>query len=72
MHWRIGGRWRWGATFCGCIDNAKGHKGGERCCKRRIIIHKSVIESIASHKGVDNGRNTTKGDGDGVVWSKSE
>jgi len=41
-------------------------KGGGRCCKGRTIIHKSAVEST-SHKGANNGRSITKGNGDGVV-----
>jgi hypothetical protein len=49
------------------INIVEGRKGGEHCCEARITIHKSVVESIASHKGVNNGKSTTKGNGDGVV-----
>ncbi len=42
-------------------------KEGERCCKGRTTIHKSVIESTTSHKGANNGRSIAKGDGDGVA-----
>jgi len=71
VHWRIRGRQRWGTPFCGSLDNAKRHKGGECYCLRRTIIHKNTIESITSRKGVDNGISTMKGDGDGVAWSES-
>jgi len=54
-------------TFCGSTDNAEGCKGGEHCCEGRTTIHRSVVESATSHRGVDNGRNTTKGDGDGAT-----
>jgi hypothetical protein len=47
-------------------DNVEGHKGGE-CCERRTIIHKSAIESTTSHKGANNGKIITKGDGDGTM-----
>jgi hypothetical protein len=53
--------------LCGGTNSADGHKGGERCCEGRTTIHKSAIESIANHRGVDNSRSITKGDGDGVV-----
>jgi hypothetical protein len=72
VHWRIGGRQSWEATSCGGIDNAKGCKGKECCCEGITIIHRSAIESIASHRGVDNGRSTTKGDGNGETWSISK
>ncbi len=39
-------------------------KGGERCCEGITTIHKSALESTVSHKGVDNGKSTSKGDGD--------
>ncbi len=71
VHWRIRGRWNWGVAFCGGTNNAKGHKGGGHCCEGKIIIHKSEIESIISHIGVDNGKITTKGDGDWITWSGS-
>jgi len=45
----------------------RGCKGGKSCCKGKTSIHKSAIESTTSHKGVDNGRSTTKGNGDGVA-----
>jgi hypothetical protein len=48
-------------------DNVEGWKGEECYCEGRIAIHRSAIESIASHKGAHNGRSTTKGDGDGVM-----
>jgi hypothetical protein len=57
--------------LCGGTNSADGHKGGERCCEGRTTIHKSAIESIANHRGVDNSRSITKGDGDGVVWNGS-
>ncbi len=63
VQWRIKGRRSRRATFCGGIGNAKGCKGGKRCYER-TSIHKSAVESIANHKGVDNDKNTTKGDGD--------
>jgi hypothetical protein len=47
--------------------NAEGCKGKEYCYKGRTIIHKSVVESTASHRGVDNGRSTMKGNKDGVA-----
>jgi hypothetical protein len=37
------------------------------CCERRITIHRSAIESIIRHRNVNNGRSTTKGDGDGAM-----
>ncbi len=46
-------------------------KGRECCCEWRTIIHRSAVESTISHKGVENGKSTTKGDGDGTTWSKS-
>ncbi len=49
------------------MGSAEGHKGGERCFKGRTTIHKSAVESTTSHKGVNNGRSTTKGDGNGAV-----
>jgi len=49
------------------MDSAKGHKGREHCFEGRTSIHKSAIESTASHRGVNNGRSTTKGDGDGAL-----
>jgi len=68
LHWRIRRRQSWITSFCGGIDSAKGHKGGECCCARRIIIHRNAVESTTNHKGVDNGKNTMKGDGDGATW----
>jgi hypothetical protein len=50
----------WGTVFCGGIDNIEQRKGGEYCCKGRTTIHKSAVENIASHRGVDNGRSTTR------------
>jgi hypothetical protein len=47
--------------------NVDGLKGGKCCYEGRTIIHKSAIESIASHRGANNGRSIVKGDGDGVV-----
>jgi hypothetical protein len=47
--------------------NVKGCKGKECCCKGRTIIHKSAIESTASHRGANNGRSTMKGNRDGVT-----
>ncbi len=49
------------------MDNAKGHKGGECCFLKKTSIQKSAVESTTSHKGVNNGRSPTKGDGDGAV-----
>jgi hypothetical protein len=49
------------------MDNAEGHKRGERCFEGITTIHKSAVESTISHKGVNNGRSTTKGDGDGAM-----
>jgi len=49
----------------------KGCKGGKCCCTRKTIIHKSVVDNIASHRGANNGRSITKVDGDGVTWSGS-
>jgi hypothetical protein len=54
-------------TFCGGINSAKGRKGGKGCCKGRIVVHRNAIESIASHKGADNGTSTMKGDGNGAT-----
>jgi hypothetical protein len=71
VHWRIGGIQSYGATFCGSIDNAKECKGGECCSGKRTTIHKSASGSIASHKGVRDGRNTLKGNGNGEAWIKS-
>jgi hypothetical protein len=71
VHWKIGGRWSWRTSFCESIDGAEGCKGGERCCEGKTTIHKSAIESITSHTGVDNCRSTTKGDGDGTMWNAS-
>jgi hypothetical protein len=71
VHWRTRGRQRWRTPFCGSLDSAKGHKGGECCCLKRKIIHKNIVESITSHRGIDNGISTMKGDGDGVMWSES-
>ncbi len=39
----------------------------EECCCARTIIQKSVVDSTTSHKGEDNGRNTSKVDGDGAT-----
>jgi hypothetical protein len=47
-------------------------QGRRTLLQRKIIIHKSEVESITSHRGVDNCRSTTKGDGDGVAWSGSK
>jgi hypothetical protein len=46
------------------IDNAEGHKGKECYYAIRIAIHRSVVEHITNHKGADNGKSTTKADGD--------
>ncbi len=54
-----------------CKRTNKGCKGKKCCCARRTTIHTSVVESTVNHKGVDNGRNTTKVDGNGAVWSGS-
>jgi hypothetical protein len=35
--------------------------------QERKVIHKSAIESTASHKVIDNGRNTMKTNGDGTM-----
>jgi hypothetical protein len=35
--------------------------------RRKNNYPKSVVESIVSHIGADNGRSTVKGDGDGVA-----
>ncbi len=67
----IEGKWCWGTSFCGGTNNAKGLKGGQRCYVGRKVIHKSVVEHTSSHRGVDNGKNTVKVDGDGVAWSKN-
>jgi hypothetical protein len=69
VHWRIRGKRSWRAYFCGGKNNVEGCKGGERCCTWRIITHRSAVDNITSHKGVNNGRNTMKVDGDGVAWS---
>jgi hypothetical protein len=53
--------------ICGGEDNAKGGKGGGCYCVGRIIIHRSAVDSTTSHKDADNGKNTTKGNGDGVT-----
>ncbi len=53
--------------MCGGINSADGRKGGECCCEGRTTIHINAIESIASHRGVDNSRSIAKGDGDVVV-----
>jgi hypothetical protein len=71
VHWRIGGRWNYVTSFFGSKDNAKGCKGGKHCCTRRTYIHKRVIDSIASHRSVDSVISTMKGNGDGIMWSKS-
>jgi len=47
--------------LCGGINNAKGHKGKERCYARRRIIHINAIESTTSHIGVDNGKKHNEG-----------
>jgi hypothetical protein len=39
-------------------------QGRKCCCEGKTTIHRSVVESTISHKGVDNGRSTLKGDGD--------
>jgi hypothetical protein len=70
MHWRIKGKQSWRTSFCGGTNSARVN-GGEHCYTRRTFIHRSIIDNITSHIGVDNGRNTTKVDGDGVVWSGS-
>jgi hypothetical protein len=49
------------------MESAKGHKGGEHCFEGRTFITKVQLKSPASHRGVNNGKSTTKGDGDGVV-----
>jgi hypothetical protein len=35
-------------------------QGGECCCEGRTTIHRSAVERIASDRGVDNARSTTK------------
>jgi hypothetical protein len=54
------------------MESAKGHKGGEHCFEGRTFITKVQLKSPASHRGVNNGKSTTKGDGDGVVWSENK
>jgi hypothetical protein len=49
------------------MDSVEGHKGGECCFEGRTTIHKSAVESTTSHRGVNNGRSTIKGDGDGAM-----
>jgi hypothetical protein len=49
------------------MDSAEGHKGGKRYFEGKTFIHKIAIESIASHRGVNNGKNTTKGNGNGTM-----
>jgi hypothetical protein len=71
VHWKIKGRWSWGTSFCGGTNSVEGRKGRKCCCVGRTSICKSVVESTTSHKGVDNGRSTMKGDGDGAVWNES-
>ncbi len=41
--------------------------GGECCCIRRTTIHRNVVDNMENHRGVDNGINIVKGDGDGVA-----
>jgi hypothetical protein len=53
--------------FCGGTNSVKGHKGGERCCARKTVIHKSEIKSTISHRGVDNGKSTMKANGNGTM-----
>ncbi len=72
MHWKVRGKWSWGTTFCGGSDSAKGCKGGrKRCCEGITTIHRSAVESTIRHKGANNDRSITKGNGNVVVWSKS-
>ncbi len=71
MHWRIKGRQSWRVSFCGGLDGVEGHKGREHYWARKTTIHRSAIENTTSHKGADNGKNTMKGNGDGVAWSVS-
>ncbi len=72
MHWRIGGRWSWGTSFCGGTNNVKRRKGGKCYYEGKTTIHRSVVECTASHKGADNDRSTMKVDGDGKTWSGSD
>jgi hypothetical protein len=39
----------------------------KRSYKRKTTTHNSVVESTSNHKGVDNGKSTTKGNGDGTT-----
>jgi hypothetical protein len=71
VHKRIEGRWSYGVAFCGGVDNAKGCKGGECCCDRTKIIHKSVGGSTTRHKGASDGGSIAKGDGDGATSIES-
>jgi hypothetical protein len=72
VHWRIKGRRSWGVAFCGGIDSVEGPKGGKHCCEGRTSIHRSVIESTVNHKSADNGKNTSKANGDATAWSGSD
>jgi hypothetical protein len=53
--------------FDGGINSEEKHKEGECCYAGRIYIHRIVVEHTTSHKGADNGRITTKVNGDGIV-----
>jgi len=68
VHWGIKGRRRCGTKICGSIDNIQGHRGGKCCWGETIAIHKSEGGITTIHKGVRDGRNTRKGDGDGEAW----
>ncbi len=59
-------------SFCGGAYSTKWCKRGERCYTRRTTIHTSAVNSITSQRGVDNGRSTMKGNGDGVAWNGSD
>jgi hypothetical protein len=52
---------------CESTDNVEGCKGEECCCARRTIIHRNVVDSATSHRGANNGRSTTKVDGNGAA-----
>ncbi len=69
VHWRIRGWWSGGTTFCGITYNGKGHKGGEHYWGGKTTILGNIGGSTINHKGVGDGKSTTKGDGDGEVWS---
>ncbi len=71
VHWRIGGRWSYGPTFCGNINNANRCRGGECCWGGSITIQRGANGSTIIHIGVGDGRSTTKGDGDGKACIKS-